>query len=494
MNPNQSAAFKVLEQAQQALKAGDKNTAHQFAAQAAQLAPELEEVWLMMGALASPHGSVAYLEKAVQINPQSERAQKGLTWARARLQKEADAPILAIPRVEEKTPDESPQPVIEETQPGPVPALMAQPLPDSNDKTIVAAAVEPKTQPRKQPALVSQPDQPVAGTQPAAVPKTVQIKKTAANPRRPIYLALLFILLCLLAVWAAWQYVSSAAAFSTGVSTGAEHGPSYALVNAAQPQATQISPEITAAPAEPTSRLATNTAEISIPATVSSTPDPVETTTSAPQPSQIVFVASATVPPPAATVFVPSATLSAPTDAPTNPAPTDAGIPTFTPEPATATQELASNEPPSPTPLPTDTGPVLPTQYAGATPAPGTANAGTNGHWIDVDLTNQMIYAYDGTTLVNSFLVSTGTWEHATVTGQYYVYVKYRYTDMSGPGYYLPNVPYTMYFYKGYAVHGTYWHSNFGTPMSHGCVNLSIPDAEWVYNFSTIGTLVNVHY
>jgi lipoprotein-anchoring transpeptidase ErfK/SrfK len=105
-----------------------------------------------------------------------------------------------------------------------------------------------------------------------------------------------------------------------------------------------------------------------------------------------------------------------------------------------------------------------------------------------------MVYAYAGDTVVNSFLVSTGTWLHPTVTGSYHVYVKLRYTDMTGPDYYLPNVPYTMYFYQGYGLHGTYWHHNFGTPMSHGCVNLSIPDAAWLYNFSSVGTLVKVHY
>jgi lipoprotein-anchoring transpeptidase ErfK/SrfK len=51
-----------------------------------------------------------------------------------------------------------------------------------------------------------------------------------------------------------------------------------------------------------------------------------------------------------------------------------------------------------------------------------------------------------------------------------------------------------MYFYKGYGLHGTYWHSNFGTPMSHGCVNLTIPDAQWLYNWASVGTLVNIHY
>lgn len=125
-------------------------------------------------------------------------------------------------------------------------------------------------------------------------------------------------------------------------------------------------------------------------------------------------------------------------------------------------------------------------------PAPGNMAAGV--HWIDVNLTQQRVYAYAGDTVVNSFLVSTGTWLHPTVTGQYHVYVKLRYTDMSGADYYLPNVPYTMYFYQGYGLHGTYWHHNFGTPMSHGCVNLSIPDAAWLYDFSSVGTLVSVHY
>ncbi|MBM3124296.1 MAG: hypothetical protein FJZ87_04385 [Chloroflexi bacterium] len=115
-------------------------------------------------------------------------------------------------------------------------------------------------------------------------------------------------------------------------------------------------------------------------------------------------------------------------------------------------------------------------------------------HWIDVDLSQQRVYAYAGDTLVNSFVVSTGTWQTPTVTGKYKVWIKLRYSDMSGPGYYLPDVPYVMYFYKGYGLHGTYWHNNFGTPMSHGCVNLTIPDAEWLYNFSSVGTVVNVHY
>ena len=125
---------------------------------------------------------------------------------------------------------------------------------------------------------------------------------------------------------------------------------------------------------------------------------------------------------------------------------------------------------------------------------PEIARSGNGTRWIDVDLTNQAVYAYEGDVMVNSFIVSTGTWLTPTVVGQYKIYVKYRSAKMSGPGYYLPNVPYIMYFHKGYGLHGTYWHNNFGTPMSHGCVNLRTDDAAWLYDWASVGTVVNVHY
>jgi len=55
-------------------------------------------------------------------------------------------------------------------------------------------------------------------------------------------------------------------------------------------------------------------------------------------------------------------------------------------------------------------------------------------------------------------------------------------------------VPYVMYFYRGYGIHGTYWHSNFGYPMSHGCVNMETSQAGWLYNWAYVGILVNIHY
>lgn len=114
------------------------------------------------------------------------------------------------------------------------------------------------------------------------------------------------------------------------------------------------------------------------------------------------------------------------------------------------------------------------------------------GKAIVVSTSEQRIYAYENGVLVHSHLTSTGRAETPTVLGDYQVYVKYRATDMSGPGYYLPQVPYTMYFYQGYGIHGTYWHNSFGRPMSHGCVNLPVEEAEWFFNWAEVGTLVRV--
>jgi lipoprotein-anchoring transpeptidase ErfK/SrfK len=169
---------------------------------------------------------------------------------------------------------------------------------------------------------------------------------------------------------------------------------------------------------------------------------------------------------------------------------------------ATPTATATATSTPTSTPTSTFTPTSTPTFTPTFTPRPTmVTNQGVvipeevdeNTRWIDIDLSDQMLYAYIGENIVNSFLVSTGTWQTPTVIGEYHVWVKYRYTDMSGPGYNLPDVPYTMYFYKGYGIHGTYWHDNFGTPMSHGCVNMRTDEAGWMFDFASVGTLVNVH-
>jgi len=112
---------------------------------------------------------------------------------------------------------------------------------------------------------------------------------------------------------------------------------------------------------------------------------------------------------------------------------------------------------------------------------------------IEIDLSEQKIRAYEGDKKVYSFKVSTGKWGR-TPTGEFRIWTKLRYTLMTGGNqawgtyYYLPNVPFVMYFHgngapksKGYGIHGTYWHDNFGHPMSHGCINMKTEEAEQLF-------------
>lgn len=196
-------------------------------------------------------------------------------------------------------------------------------------------------------------------------------------------------------------------------------------------------------------------------------------------PGWIAIARSSAAPIPTNALIKPTLTYTA--TATNTPTPTS----TFTPT-ATFTPTVTNTPVPTETPYPTDTEIPYPTE----TPW----EFSLDGRWIEVNLSEQMLYAHDGDELVDSFVVSTGTAYYPTVTGEYKIYAKYTSSDMAGPGYYLPDVPYTMYFYKGYGIHGTYWHDNFGTPMSHGCVNMRTSEAEWLFDWSSIGTPVVVHY
>lgn len=115
---------------------------------------------------------------------------------------------------------------------------------------------------------------------------------------------------------------------------------------------------------------------------------------------------------------------------------------------------------------------------------------------IEVDLSAQRVYAYEGDSLIYNFLISSGKWGR-TPTGTFTIWGKFRYTKMEGGKkelntyYYLPNVPYVMFFSnneipasRGFSFHGTYWHNNFGTPMSHGCINMKTEEAGLLYNWA----------
>jgi LysM repeat protein len=116
------------------------------------------------------------------------------------------------------------------------------------------------------------------------------------------------------------------------------------------------------------------------------------------------------------------------------------------------------------------------------------------GRELVVDISSQMAYAYEDGVLMKSSLVSTGLPATPTVQGNYNIWLKRDIQDMSGPGYYIRDVQWVMYFYKGYGFHGTHWHENFGQPMSRGCVNMTNEDARWFYEFASLGTPVHVRY
>jgi hypothetical protein len=136
--------------------------------------------------------------------------------------------------------------------------------------------------------------------------------------------------------------------------------------------------------------------------------------------------------------------------------------------------------------------------------------------WLDVSILNQTLVAYEGTEPVFVTLVSTGrdglssTGEHATVQGTFVIHTKHVTWNMGGSegreAYDLREVPYVQYFHEGFALHGTYWHDGFGSPRSHGCVNLSPADARFLFDwtqpdvperwhgaFGADGTIVFIH-
>jgi lipoprotein-anchoring transpeptidase ErfK/SrfK len=134
-----------------------------------------------------------------------------------------------------------------------------------------------------------------------------------------------------------------------------------------------------------------------------------------------------------------------------------------------------------------------------------TTNETSSNKRIEVDLTKQRTYAYEGDSLVYNFLISSGTWDR-TPTGDFKIWIKVKAQIMSGGSkelgtyYYLPNVQNVMFFYNektekklGYSFHQAYWHNNFGVPMSHGCINMTTADSALLYAWAEVGTPVKIY-
>ena len=400
-------AREFIAKARAALKSGDKESARDLGEKAALLAPDLEDAWLVLTAADSnPEDALAYAQKALELNPASVRARKGVEWAMGKL-KQA------------------------QLSPEPLSSVGAQNVGASRSASVYDEAP-------------TAPPPPIKRTTPKPPP---QEEKKSANRSFMIAAFVLGFIVCIALVVAAWWTIrnQSLSAIFPNKNNAPAQEILWAQVDIPKPGVTPID---VSAFAQPTT--------------------------------------AATLPPLAVADSPTSLPTQKPTDLPTS-IPTEA--PTSTPE-ATETPGVMAMDIVADTPTSVY---VPPTKAPNA--APVVASGGHGGaRWIDVNLSTQSVYAYEGDTVVNSFIVSTGTSLTPTVTGKYKIWIKFVSTDMSGPGYYLPDVPYAMYFYKGYGLHGTYWHNNFGTPMSHGCVNLRTADAEWLYYWATVGTVVNVHY
>jgi lipoprotein-anchoring transpeptidase ErfK/SrfK len=131
------------------------------------------------------------------------------------------------------------------------------------------------------------------------------------------------------------------------------------------------------------------------------------------------------------------------------------------------------------------------------TPGPRPAEVGPTERWIDIDISEQTLVVFEGDRPVYATLISSGKEskvkekDHSTPRGQWRVREKHIASTMDGDGsaagdlpYSIEDVPYIMYFHKSYATHGAFWHRNYGTQMSHGCVNLAPLDAKWVFFYA----------
>ena len=108
--------------------------------------------------------------------------------------------------------------------------------------------------------------------------------------------------------------------------------------------------------------------------------------------------------------------------------------------------------------------------------------------WIRVDLSEQVVVAYENNKPIRAFVISSGLSRTPTVTGEFRIKTKVKAQTMTGGSgayyYNLPNVKWVQYFYQEYAFHGTYWHNDFGRPKSHGCINMTNADAKWLFDWA----------
>ena len=114
--------------------------------------------------------------------------------------------------------------------------------------------------------------------------------------------------------------------------------------------------------------------------------------------------------------------------------------------------------------------------------------------WIQIDLKNQRLIAWEGGNQVYLIAISTGKNSTPTRPGIFKIQTKLAKSRMRGADYDISNVPYVMFYEGNYAIHGAFWHRKFGTPVSHGCVNVAVNHARWLFDWVSVGTQVIIHH
>ncbi|MBE9208322.1 L,D-transpeptidase [Nostoc sp. LEGE 06077] len=117
----------------------------------------------------------------------------------------------------------------------------------------------------------------------------------------------------------------------------------------------------------------------------------------------------------------------------------------------------------------------------------------SNQRWIQINLSTQRLTAWEGKKPVYAVTISTGKQSTPTRIGSFKIQSKHKSARMRGRDYDVPNVPYTMFYQGNYGIHGAYWHNKFGTPVSHGCINVAPNHAKWLFNWASLGTPVVIH-
>jgi hypothetical protein len=135
------------------------------------------------------------------------------------------------------------------------------------------------------------------------------------------------------------------------------------------------------------------------------------------------------------------------------------------------------------------------TQVALVYPAEGPPEGVKNGRWIEINIFEQTLSVYENNQMIFATLVTSGSNRNYTRPGLFKIYEKLESTDMAGDigqegAYFLMDVPWTMYFDERRALHAEYWHDHLGYKSSHGCVNMSFPDSDWLFQWAEYGDWV----